>query len=550
MLIEIRCDKFMDNGVVRPPIRFHQGLNTIMGASRASNSIGKTTFLLIIDFVFGGRDYVMLNDNDVVKNVGEHVIKFAFQFEKTYYFSRSTTDLNYVVPCDENYEPLPGGKLSLEIYCKFLAKKYGMDKLQTTFRDIVSWFYRIYGRNNYEERHPLRAHGNDTMEAGIRRLLQLYDMYDEIGELTDLYNAAIEEETTYKNAFKYDLIRGVTKKTDYEENAKQIEKLTGVKETLANKSSRGLLDLDSIQAERLSSLKKELAKYTRLRGRFRSQLRAMESDLDMDVSAFKRDYTELLEFFPDADIKHIEDIDRFHRQLKTVMKSQFKDSANKIKGSIELLNIQIERLEAEIKKIDSEPHLTKAVLDDYAGVDREIKNLEQANEYYEKTTSLHQNSTDLLERLNKLVDEKTADLQDEINTGLKELNRKVCGPKVSAPRLRINNAKTYTYTIKNDTGTGSQTRGMLLFDLLMLQETALPAIIEDSMSLKQVEDAVILKIFDLFNSCKKQVFVTIDKGESYSQDHQSVPEIFTKTTVLELYPGHELFGRAWNIETN
>ena len=146
--------------------------------------------------------------------------------------------------------------------------------------------------------------------------------------------------------------------------------------------------------------------------------------------------------------------------------------------------------------------------------------------------------------------EKTADLQDEINTGLKELNRKVCGPKVSAPRLRINNAKTYTYTIKNDTGTGSQTRGMLLFDLLMLQETALPAIIEDSMSLKQVEDAVILKIFDLFNSCKKQVFVTIDKGESYSQDHQSVPEIFTKTTVLELYPGHELFGRAWNIETN
>ena len=76
MLIEIRCDKFMDSGKVRPPITFEKGLNTILGASRASNSIGKSTFLMIIDFVFGGKDYVTLN-NDVERNIGIHEIKFT-----------------------------------------------------------------------------------------------------------------------------------------------------------------------------------------------------------------------------------------------------------------------------------------------------------------------------------------------------------------------------------------------------------------------------------------------------------------------------------------
>ena len=208
MLLEIRCKEFKDEGKVRDPIVFHPGLNTIMGASRASNSIGKTTFLLVIDFVFGGRDYVMLN-NDVTKNVGEHSVEFAFQFgEDIYRFSRSTNDLNYVYECDENFQPKPDSRMYIDTYCEFLAKQYKMDNLTATFRELVSGYFRIYGRNNYDERHPLRAHGNDTMEAGIRRLLQLYGKYGAIGELAALHEAALEKETTHKNALKHQYIRG------------------------------------------------------------------------------------------------------------------------------------------------------------------------------------------------------------------------------------------------------------------------------------------------------------------------------------------------------
>lgn len=547
MLLEIRCKEFKDGDELRDPIIFHPGLNTIMGASRASNSIGKTTFLLVIDFAFGGRDYVMLN-NDVTKNVGEHSVEFAFKFgDDIYRFSRSTNDLNYVVECDENYEPKPNSKMSIDTYCEFLAKQYQMEALNATFRELVSGYFRIYGRNNYDERHPLRAHGNDTMEAGIRRLLQLYGKYGAIGEIVALFEEAAEKETTHKNALKHQYIRGVTRAEDFEANKKRIEELQIKKESLASKSADGLLDLDSLQASRLSEIKKKLAGLRRQRGKLNSQIRAMTTDMEIDESSFKRDYSELSEFFPDVDIKHIEEIDAFHRQLKTVLKSQYKDNQKKLNDALELIELQITVLEREVAEINDEPHLTKAVLDDYASLDREMKNLRDANDYFESHKLLHQTTVDLQERMDKLVSETTAELQTDINVGLRELNQKVCEPGTTSPKLLIKGAKTYTYSISNDTGTGSQTRGMLLFDLLSLNMTKLPAVIEDSMSLKQIEDQVILNIFELFHKSKKQIFVSIDKGESYSED-KTIPAILKDTTVLELSAGHELYGRPWNKE--
>lgn len=52
MLKRITCDKFKTQ-----PEDFRPGLNVILGSSDGSNAIGKSTFLLILDFVFGGDNY-------------------------------------------------------------------------------------------------------------------------------------------------------------------------------------------------------------------------------------------------------------------------------------------------------------------------------------------------------------------------------------------------------------------------------------------------------------------------------------------------------------
>ena len=57
MLSEIRCDAFKSYGKTRDTIVFYPGLNTVLGGAAANNSIGKSTFLLIIDYCFGGETY-------------------------------------------------------------------------------------------------------------------------------------------------------------------------------------------------------------------------------------------------------------------------------------------------------------------------------------------------------------------------------------------------------------------------------------------------------------------------------------------------------------
>ena len=79
MLCEIYCEKFHQNRIT-----FHEGLNTILGDKNGSNSIGKSTFLMIIDFVFGGKDY--LNKSiDVQNNIKKHEICFTFLFSDKYF---------------------------------------------------------------------------------------------------------------------------------------------------------------------------------------------------------------------------------------------------------------------------------------------------------------------------------------------------------------------------------------------------------------------------------------------------------------------------------
>ena len=51
MLKRIQCDEFKTfDGAVRPPIEFHKGLNAVIGNESGTNSVGKSTFLMIPDF--------------------------------------------------------------------------------------------------------------------------------------------------------------------------------------------------------------------------------------------------------------------------------------------------------------------------------------------------------------------------------------------------------------------------------------------------------------------------------------------------------------------
>lgn len=74
-----------------------------MGTQKGSNSIGKSSALLAIDFVFGENTYL---NSDGVKYSGSHPVYFYFEFDKKYYFVRHTGDPDTFGICDNKYEIL------------------------------------------------------------------------------------------------------------------------------------------------------------------------------------------------------------------------------------------------------------------------------------------------------------------------------------------------------------------------------------------------------------------------------------------------------------
>ena len=151
MLKEIKSDVFKDKDGVRPTVIFHNGLNVVNGSETGSNSIGKSTFLMAIDFCFGGKDYYDKLKN-VIKNVNHHEINFAFEFEnKMYYFCRDTSSPDIITLCDGGDYNKTKETWSKEEFLSWLNKKYS-NPTSLSFRNLISLYFRIYNRENLDRK--------------------------------------------------------------------------------------------------------------------------------------------------------------------------------------------------------------------------------------------------------------------------------------------------------------------------------------------------------------------------------------------------------------
>lgn len=148
MLKEIYCDKFK-----KKLIEFHDGLNIILGDDIASNSIGKSTMLLAIDFAFGGDTYA--KQDNIIRNVKHHTLKFKFHFNnEDFYYSRSTDSQNIVTVCDKFWNKQY--EITNDEYTNLLKAKYVSSDLLLSFRELLGTYTRIYGKQNCNENHPLQ----------------------------------------------------------------------------------------------------------------------------------------------------------------------------------------------------------------------------------------------------------------------------------------------------------------------------------------------------------------------------------------------------------
>jgi hypothetical protein len=318
MLTEISCDEFKSNNRTRPPIVFSAGLNTVLGDQVGSNSIGKTTFLMIVDFVFGGNDYVE-KSTDVQKQIGEHTIKFTFRFnDQNHYFSRDTVTHNHVNECDSKYNVL--SEMSIEDFRKFLFDKYEIALPFVSFRDIVTRYFRVYGRDNLNEKHPLQAVSKETDENAIASLMKLFNAYKNVASLREELEKEKEKYNVYKKSIKHGFMPSITKRQQTI-NERQIRELKNQLGEISRQPFFQNIEIDD--AEQIALVKSELTSLRRQRSRFESKLALIRKNLDNSNAEFQNDFSELQKFFPFVDIRSIYDIETFHRKLQSILKSEF-----------------------------------------------------------------------------------------------------------------------------------------------------------------------------------------------------------------------------------
>lgn len=544
MLKFIECEKFIENGVPRGKIEFFSGLNICLGEDNAENSIGKSTFLFAVDFCFGGDSYC--SQKELLKEVGNHKINFCLEFDnEPYYFSRSTENSKEVAFCDENFNIMK--KISDIDFKDFLLEKYNLAETGLSFRQAITSFIRIFGKESSEIKNIVGVERYNGGKTGIlRNLIKLFEEYDEVKSLEEKSAAIQSEQNEFTSVEKSKIVKNgkIKNLSQLKESEIRVDQLKDELLQIAEANKIQTETVDAQRAAQAAELERQITVLKRNRTKLLNEKSILEANLGSETKIQKKDFEELKSFFPELNIPHLEEIQNFHKQISKILKKETEEELAKIEDKIsENENNLIEAMQT-LTKLSVPLSIPKKVLEQYASVSIQKNELEGQVCFYKNSEQI---SRKLKEIKIELDDKKNSILKEiavKINQKLEELSVKVNGDDSYAPCLNLNSASSYIFYAPNDSGTGTAYVSMVLYDLAILELTNLSFVIHDSILFKNLSDNRVIKVFEEYENSRKQIFVSFDKKNSYESD--SLKKTIENHTVIELYAGGgELFGRSW-----
>lgn len=544
MLIEMKSPAFKEKGKERPPIKFKEGLNVVLGKNDGAMSIGKSSALLAIDFTFGGDAYVK---SDGVKQEGNHSIFFAFEFDGIrYYFERNTGDSDTFYICDKNYRRTDKTYTKTE-FADWLKVNYNMDFAGISFRTALSSFFRIYGKKNHDELNPLQGIPGQNMEKSINTILTLFNKYKDI----EVFKQSVEEHkkklAAYKDARKYDFISnlvGGNKK--YEENLQAISSLEQELGTLMEVAEQGHTDEEIEKNKRKAELTTAKLNLETVLQSKEMRLRLVNMSLEYGLYPTEADMASLQEYFPTVNLRKLYEVEQYHQKLARILDGQFKGEQAAIKEEITAIKAQLEEVNLQIRELGFVGNISKEFLDRHSAITGEITALRTQNQAFLRQKELQEAKANADEVLRRSIEDILREIELTLNEKMKEFNDSLFSTQRKPPYIHFNRYDSYKFETPKDTGTGSNYKGMIVYDLAILFTTALPALAHDSLLFKNLEKNVEDGIIRIYDSTKKQVFIAYDKQGDCRQETRDTLE---RNCVLRLSNDNcELYGRSWNIE--
>lgn len=530
MLTKIKSEIFQEK-----KINFHEGLNVVLGDNKGSNSIGKSTLLMIVDFVFGGNTYISHN-KDMVDKLGHHDFLYTFKFGGfEYFFVRGTEEPDVVYESNSNYEKLD--QMKVGDFRKKLKELYKLDLKHISFRSAVSTFSRVWGKSNHDVKKPLHNFPNQGFKETVTNLIKLFNKYDDIAEQDQELKTLDNQKKVLNKAGNFKFIPKINKKK-YKENLKRIDNLTKEIEKVGRRAYSPSINISEIISDELIKIREEKNKLLNERENLKSRLTRTNRTIKKSADA---GFENLLEFFPNVNVEKLDEIESFHNGICSILSNELKAARKNLEEQIKGLDKLISELNEKEEKLLNPDEELNVFIDKLIEYNSEIKNLQLENSYYLKSSEIKSDMKSKENALNEIKEQIVNDISDEINEKIKEINDLIHEDKRTAPAMDLSYT-TYDYKIYDNTGTGKAYTNLLIFDLAIIELTKLPFIIHDSFLFKNIEKESVNKLIKFYKSLSKQNFIAIDLINMYSQETQ---EILQEKKVIQLSEGKLLTAKDW-----
>lgn len=535
MLKQIRCDK-----LINKVIDFHPSLNVILGDNNATNSIGKTTMLMIIDFIFGGNSYIAKN-SDVIDNIGHHKFDFEFQFgDNNYYFARTTDDYLTITICDENYKKIK--EISLDEYKKFLSEKYDNDFLGTTFRSVVGNYSRIWGKNNYEVEKPLKQQ-NSNSETSIINIIKLFNKYKSIESLEKQIQVIDDKKKAINKAVNNNLIPSITK-SQYHKNLLELEEIDKKVNKIKKEMVDINLDINAIMSEEVLELKNQKSQLLLKRNQIANKIKRINLNLNSDDIKVNTKIGKLIEFFPNINKEKLNEINDFHKNMSSSLKNNLKEERESLELFLKILDDDIMKVDLSIEQKSKLKNIPQYGIDRLTDLLTKKNNLSQMNEYYEKKQTTLEELASINGSLKEVKSKVIAEITKSINIEMYNYFNIIYDDKRQSPTFSMD-LQTYSLKKYNDTGTGSSYVNLIAFDLAIFKLTKLPFLIHDSILFKNVQVTAFDNLVKIYKSFGRQSFIAIDEINRFSKD---TINNLRESKIIELDETHLLFNKNWKLD--
>lgn len=538
MLVELKCDKFRDD--LKTGMVFNKTVNFICSYGEKSNSIGKTTVLLMIDYIYGGK---RLNDVEICKKIDDFYICYCLEIRnEKYYFKANCKDRNDLYKCDDKYITLD--KIKIEDYKNFLKKEYTTN-LQFSFRDAFSRFFRIDKEN--DNKHFLsNPYKGSSLKKDLEVLLDLYDEFKQIKEKTNKLDLMKEDVKAVKILSKSNNLNNIIiKKSKYNENIKELEKINEfISDGYINETDAIMKLLESSSKKEILDIRKEYLE--NLNELFDIEDKINGNEYNYSIDDANVDMNKIKEIFDNIRVMDVEKIVKFHNDMKKILKEEFKSEIEDLKAKkLKLLNRQ-----NKIEKMFNVNSLSKEnkveIMNNIVDKLLKKKMIESENDFYEKIMQLKDAVKINEKELKEEKEKKLIEIQNRINEKIDEIKANNLKRDFKIMKFNVYSASNYENVTNGDDGVGTKNENLILFDMTILEQSKLPLLIHDTTIMSDIDANRRQDIIKIYSFSSKQIFVSIDNCEDYNGE---IKDIVDKYKIVTLGPNeNRIFGNLINRE--